>query len=138
MEMLFASCLIPGFIAGCASPAPGRGFGGTECGMRPLTSVTAVSDLIIWVTCVLKTIVVLLREGNLGLGGGPPKKSHPELGAAGISAFPDSSKSSGCENTPGAHLCDAQEGFCCVCMAIPRASQSLARKISPIFPQKLF
>ena len=68
-------------------------------------------------------IIALLREGSPGLGGGPPKKSCPELAAVGVSAFPASPERSGCENVPGARLRGAREGFCCVCVAAPSTSE---------------
>ena len=55
--------------------------------------------------------------------GGPPKRSHPELGAAGLFAFPASPKPSGWGNAPGARLRGAREGFCCVCVAAPSTSE---------------
>lgn len=125
MEIPFASHLMPGFAAGCVTDAvlaPGRGFEGTERGTRLLVRVTGALDLIIRVLCMFKMIVVLLREGSPGLGGGPPKRRHPELGTVGISVFLASPKPSGCKNTPGAHLRGAREGFCCVCVAAPSKS----------------
>ena len=77
MEFRFASRLTPGFAAGCAAgtvPAPGRGFGDSERGTRLLAGAMAVLDFVIRVLCGFLVNVALLREGNPGLGGGPPKK----------------------------------------------------------------